>query len=496
MTRLYAIAVFTVAVVVACDRVPLTSPTGSTISLSVDKNAVPVNGQATVRAVVTESAGTAVHNGTTVTFQTSLGRIDPFEAQTVNGVAVATFLAGSTSGTASIHAFSGGARTGSGNSSAGGVEVKVGTAAAERIAVRTEPLSVPVTGGTVTVVASLFDAGGNAIINTPLTFASDFGSLSSNSATTDGNGDARVQLTTNRTTVITVTAGSKTQQFTLTALTPPTVTLNCGTTNTANVGVPVSCTITPTVSGNGSSSAPIQNVTINWGDGTGESPLGAVTGPTVVAHTYSTAGSFPVTAAATDANSQRGTAVITLTVSRLLPSGFSITCPATAQTAGVPGSYTFTPATNPAIPVASVTVDFGDGSSRNLGQPTGTQSFTKAYSSDGGYTVTATVTDTAGGRGTTSCGVVVARSTPTVTLTFTPPTNAGVPETFTVTGTAGGAAIRNNEVKLSDGTLMYSGPNGQFSWTFASAGTYTVIATTTDASGATGSTQMVVTVSP
>ena len=137
--------------------VPLTSPTGSTISLSIDKNILPLNGQATVRAVVTESSGTAVHNGTTVTFQPSIGRTDPVDAQTVNGIATVTFLAGAVSGTGFIHAFSGGARTGSGNASSGGVEVKIGAAAAGGMSVSATPSSISQSGGTVTISALVMD---------------------------------------------------------------------------------------------------------------------------------------------------------------------------------------------------------------------------------------------------------------------------------------------------------------------------------------------------
>src|SRR5690554_4663246 len=89
--RLGLVAVASVIVVVACDTVPLTSPTGSTITLSIDQSVLPLEGQATVTAVLTESSGTAVHNGTVVTFQPSIGRVDPVEAKTVNGVATATF---------------------------------------------------------------------------------------------------------------------------------------------------------------------------------------------------------------------------------------------------------------------------------------------------------------------------------------------------------------------------------------------------------------------
>ncbi len=129
MTRLWFIAVLTCVVVVACERVPLTAPTSSTISVTVDQTTLPLNGQATVRAIVIESGGTPVHNGTQVVFSTTLGSFTPVEANTINGVATSVFSAGSISGTTAINAYSGGASTGSGNSSGGGVEVKIGAAA-------------------------------------------------------------------------------------------------------------------------------------------------------------------------------------------------------------------------------------------------------------------------------------------------------------------------------------------------------------------------------
>ena len=48
LTRLWAIAVLTVGVVVACDKVPLTSPTGSTINVNVDQTTLPKIGRAHV----------------------------------------------------------------------------------------------------------------------------------------------------------------------------------------------------------------------------------------------------------------------------------------------------------------------------------------------------------------------------------------------------------------------------------------------------------------
>ena len=478
LTRLWAIAVLTVGVVVACDKVPLTSPTGSTINVNVDQTTLPIGGQATVRAVVSESSGQPVHNGTEVNFIASLGSFNPPSAETVNGVATTTFVAGTISGTTKINAYSGGASTGSGNSSSGGIEVKIGTAGTERVAVRTEPTNVPVSGGTVVVVAGIYDASGNAIKNTPVTFSSDFGALSAAVAATDANGEARVTLTTNRTTKITVTAGPKSGDYTLSALAPPTVTLNCGSSNAGTVGVPVSCTITPPVSGNTTSSAPIQNVTISWGDNTGEQPLGTVTGATVVAHTYAAAGVYQLQAAATDANSQRGTAIVTINVTRVLPTITFSTCPSTA-TVGVPVAFGVTPAATPTIPLQGVTIIFGDGTSRDLGQITGVTGFTKAFTSEGGYTVTATVTDTFGQRGTSSCSVVVSKSaTPTITFSQTssktPAAVIGTAETFSigVTGLSTGVTVQQVTVTLErTGEVIFNQSSpGTFATTKVQAG--------------------------
>lgn len=495
MTWLWALAVLTVALVVACDRVPLTSPTGSTISLSIDKSVLPINGQATVTAVVTETSGTAVHNGTTVTFQSSLGRTDPIEAQTVNGKAVVTFLAGTISGTASIQAFSGGART-SGNGSSGGIEVRIGTAGADRIGIRTEPNNIPVSGGTVVVIASLFDAGGNPIINTPLTFTSDFGTLSSNSATTDTNGEARVSLTTNRTTTITVTAGPKSQTFNLNALNPPSVTLICGGgtsgNSSASVGVPVNCSITTTASGNSSSTAPIQNVTINWGDGSGEQPVG-VNSTTAVSHTYSNTGVFVVTAAATDANSQRGTAVFTLTVTRAIPT-VALAVSSGNTSVGVPVTFTVTPPANPPVPTASVVLDFGDGTSRNFGAVYATQSASKSYGSPGSYVASATVTDVVGTRNTTTQAVRVnPPGQPSVALAQIGTLSGGC-GVFTVSAAApDGATITNVSVRQSDSNdAFYSASSGGTFTRCGLAANNILIGSATDSFGQTATTSLLV----
>lgn len=470
-----------------CDKVPLTSPTGSTVTLTISSTSIPINGTAQVTAAVIEAAGTAVHDGTMVTFVGALGNFAPPEAPTVGGVARTVFTA-TGSGTAKIGAFSGAAK-------ATEVEVKVGGAAAEKVTVRTEPSAIPQTGGTVTVIAGVTDASGNPLPNTPINFTVDQGSLSSSSSTTDANGDARVTLTTNRTTKITANVAGKTAEFIVTALAAPSVAIT-GCTATQSVGVAVNCTITPTVASGGS---PIQNLTVNWGDSTGEQPVGAVSGATSVSHVYNTTGNFTMVASATDLNSQRGTAAMAFVVTRVNPT-ISITASATSGSVGVPISFTVTPAANPPQPITNVTVDFGDGSTRNLGVISSAATVTRTYGAEGTYTVTATVTDQSGGRGNATTQVVIARAAAPSVTSFSQTTGSGNgagTKTFTITVTAAtGLSIRTVVVTSTTGTpsTVYSGTSGG-TFTFATSGVSAgsiLTATITDSAGSVATSQLVV----
>ncbi len=95
--------------VAACDKVPLTAPTESTISLFATASSISATGSTDIVATVIESAGTPVQNGTVVTFTTTLGRIEPVDARTQNGKVTVKLTGDGRSGTATITAFSGGA---------------------------------------------------------------------------------------------------------------------------------------------------------------------------------------------------------------------------------------------------------------------------------------------------------------------------------------------------------------------------------------------------
>lgn len=91
----------------ACDTLPLLAPTGSTIVLIASDPVIPLNGDSTITASVTEPAGTPARNGTSVTFSTTLGTLEPQEATSQDGRVTARLHAGNQSGTAMVTAFSG-----------------------------------------------------------------------------------------------------------------------------------------------------------------------------------------------------------------------------------------------------------------------------------------------------------------------------------------------------------------------------------------------------
>jgi hypothetical protein len=206
--RLGCAAAVLAVMTVGCDKVQLLAPTNSTVTLNTASSFVPTGGTTQLTAFVAESSGTPVHDGTTVRFNTNLGRVDPAEAQTQNGYAVATFMAGDFAGVAVVSATSGaaGAASGTAGSSSSGSaaetittsnvrQITVGAAGVKTVLLTANPGSVPSTGGNVELVASVVSETGGALPNVPVTFSSSDGQLSAVRVPTDANGQARTTLT-------------------------------------------------------------------------------------------------------------------------------------------------------------------------------------------------------------------------------------------------------------------------------------------------------------
>jgi hypothetical protein len=113
-----------IAAAASCENMPLTAPSGSTITLIPTANSLAPDGEMEIIALVLEGqfsgddngpsttgAGTPVHNGTVVNFATTLGRVEPARAETRDGRATVRLIADGRTGTAVVTAYSGPAIT-------------------------------------------------------------------------------------------------------------------------------------------------------------------------------------------------------------------------------------------------------------------------------------------------------------------------------------------------------------------------------------------------
>jgi hypothetical protein len=339
-SALLAILALPLALVAACDKVPLFAPTGTVITLLPATTTVSLNSEVTIIATAIENgqapssgagsgttttrtgSGTPVQNGTLITFTTTIGRIEPSEARTHNGQVTVKLITGSTSGTATVTAYSGGA-------SAQITNLKIGTAAVKTVSVTTAPQSLGSSGGSTQVVATVVDEGGSPIGGVPVTFSTDKGSISPSTAVTDNNGNATATLTTTATAKITAAVGALTGTATV-SVSVRSLTSFTASPSSAAAGVPVTFTVTPATGAN------ISNVRIDFGDGSGRD-LGAIGAATTVPHTYTSTGDYVATATARDSSGDSGSLSTSVIIGAL-----PITLSASPNPAVVNSPVTFT----------------------------------------------------------------------------------------------------------------------------------------------------------
>lgn len=387
----------------ACDKMPLVSPPDSAIVLSINTTRLAVNGTAQITAIVTEPGGNAPQNGTNVTFITTLGSIDPVDAQTRNGRATATFFAGSRSGTAAIRAFSGGAETEP-------IDVSVGGASVQFLSLRVESSSL--SGTTTVIVATALDDAGNPVPGAPISFSADKGRfITSATVVADNNGEAHVTLATSETATVTARTGGiagATVTATITIAAPGSIALvqiSPAPPAPAEVGQPVVFTLTP------STGTFFSEVVVDFGDGTIQN-LGAVSAPRTIQHTYTRRGTFTVTA--------RGVTGIGTTAVGTLPVIVNDAAPLTVTVTATPnpvslvagqGLVNFTAtatagSTTTPISIARVQWSWGDGTPDAIGTAL---TINHRYDTPGTYVATVRITAT---DGRTGSGAVTVRVTP------------------------------------------------------------------------------------
>jgi hypothetical protein len=438
LDRLFAGLAFVVglaSLTVACQKVPLLAPGGSTITLTTAISVVPLGGTVDIIAQVIEPAGTPPQRGTLVSFTTSLGTLQPTEAETdTAGRAIVKFLAGNGSGTATITALSGGVSVGTNT-----LRLLVGTAAVGSVRVQASPTLLPANGGTSTITAQALDVNGNPLVAAPVNFSTSAGTIDQSFVTTDQSGLAATILRTSTTATVTATVGVQGGSST----TPPTTTTVPTTTNppstptptppaasgqqqgsvTVNVssapglvitppttppgeGLPAAFTIAVTAATTNGSA--IRDVTVDWGDGSTQN-LGVVTGNAIVSHIFAVAGTYQVVVRVTDTFGNVISQSTSVTVIPVALPTVNIT-PNVPTTPSNPTSVTFniqvTPPTG--VNIRNAVIDYGDNIRETLGGVNGTIIKQHQYSHTPGqsFTIALTVEDTLG-RSTTGTTTIV-----------------------------------------------------------------------------------------
>ncbi len=471
----------------ACDKVPLLAPSGSTISLFASSSIVPSNGTVEIIATVIESSGTPVHNGTTVTFFTTLGTMDPMEATTKNGKATVHLVAGTQSGEAHIRAASGSFQT----TEADALVIKVGSAAAGSVQLTASSLSLPAAGGTVNLLAAVLDIAGNRLPGVNVSFSSTSGTLGQSDVVSDSNGEARTTLAATADATVTATVSGATPApapatINIKVRIAPGVSIGTASPNPATAGQPVVIPVTITVAAGG---AAVRTATIDFGDGSALQTL-STSGLTNAVHTYARSGTWVTTATAVDAAGESGTATMPVIVKPQAP------IPVTISVSANPTSNTVTTFTGNATLPAGAAIEswdwnFGNGVTKSGNSPIATC----IYALPGTYSVSLTVTTTDGASGFTQIDVIVQGTTSTVSLFVSDSTpSIGVPVTFTAT-VASGLVATQYRWSFGDGSFPQTSTANAIAHTFTAANTYTVTVTVTLSDGSSASASLTVVVS-
>jgi Big-like domain-containing protein len=161
--RRRALVALAVGLMAACNQAILTAPAGTTLTVIANPTFVPAHGGVSVvSALLVESAGTPVADGTVVQFFTNLGRIEE-QGRTNDGVARVNFVSDSRSGKATVTATSGGITPKE-------VTITIGSALPARVMVGATPQRITDSRSS-QIVATVLDESGNPVPNTAVFFS-------------------------------------------------------------------------------------------------------------------------------------------------------------------------------------------------------------------------------------------------------------------------------------------------------------------------------------
>ena len=226
-----------------------------------------------------------------------------------------------------------------------------------------------------------------------MSFSASRGTLSGTTATTDAQGEARVTLTTNGDTDISVAAGTKTATTKITGVPGPAVALTCSVgsaTNcaTASVGQAVVFTA-QRAQGSGN----ITSAVLDFGDNSSVN-LGKLSGPATIPHTYTQPGTYTARLTGTDGNESSSSVQVVLVTAVTATVSATITTPPRTVTATATVS----------APVTQYVWSWGDMTANTT---TTTATAPDTYTAAGTFDITVTATLQGGGTATATTSIVV-----------------------------------------------------------------------------------------
>ncbi len=461
----------------ACDKVPLLAPSGSTISLFATNTIVPANGSVDIIATVIESSGTPVHNGTTVTFFTTLGTMTPSEAQTENGRAAVKLTVGTQSGEARVRAASGSFQT----KDADALVIKVGSAAAGRVDLSADSTTLPAAGGTVHLLATVFDVAGNRLPAVTVSYSTTVGALGQASVVADANGEARNTLFTTADAKVTATISGATPAPTPATIdiklrVAPTITVGTISPNPGFANQPVTIPITLAVPAGG---AQIRTATIDFGDGSVQ-PL-SLLGTTNAVHTYRSAATFNAVVTVSDAAGETVSAQVPVLIKPLPPIPVTIQVSPLNPVVNQNTIFTALATLPPGSAVDSYEWNFGDGTTRSA--PSASTSHVYLQNNGGApFTVTVRVTTTDGAVGFATTELIVLPGPFSVSLQADN-NIVTVNQTVTFTAIVTGVLVAHYDFDFGDGSTVPNTGNNVQTHRYTSTGIFTAKVTVFLANG-------------
>ena len=336
--------------------------------------------------------------------------------------------------------------------------------------------------GTVGVAVTFDGTGSNDPDGTIDSYSWDFGDGSTGTGPSPTHtyataGMFNVTLTVTDNTGASDSAGTSAEIVEQVVNQPPVADPNGPYSGTAGVAI--------TFDGSGSNDPDGSIVDYSWDFGDGSTGSGET--PT---HTYSTDGNFTVTLTVTDDAGDTGTATTTASIGAGNLPPVSNPNGAYTGTVGVAITFDGSGSNDPDGTIVDYSWDFGDGTTGSGVMPT------HAYSANGSYTVTLTVTDDAGDTGTdTTTATIGLGNLPPVADANGPYSSTfGVAVSFDGTGSSDpDGTIVSYEWDFGDGNTG-SGPAP--SHTYAADRIYHVTLQVTDDAGATDSAMTTATISP